>query len=461
MFIVCGIPRAATTLAAKLISLDPSVFCYAGETHLLSHLHENFEHFPCHPEKVAAVAQVLRTQMTVSMIDMPRFSVANGAHPKNMLFKESTVDDVIQNVSVGLAQGLYGVKLYEFGLNLLEDTIRTISNRESIGEKTPDNLFAAAAYGDQLSYKNFAVVREPIGVIKSMMQRVNSGDPFSDVFNQGIEVNIGIYLEYAETIIRCLKNDQTTLVRYEDIAIDPAVAVKQLHSVFGNTPDKDVLSFVESGKGQEIGDRAPMYYQRLKIKPDWGVLTPQVVHKILTLTKDVREVFGYGDNALQNFGFELPGKSGISDLEKPKFVAVSGFNIADGLVSKLWSREWNKRWIKKNARAIVYTPSDSPQVIGLEFISNFPDELLQGQQATLTISVNGQVCDVAQVGSGLCQAHARITLDSDSLRPLADGEFFALVTLESSVAFCPLVHTSGSSDSRMLSFQLISWRVER
>ena len=460
MFLVSGIPRASTTLVAKFASLTPQAFCYAGETHLVSFLHNYFQHFPCNPNRLEDVIKILTTQLNTTMLEAPRYGVSQGAHPGNLIFSEQHVSELVLTVREALASGLYGAQLYAAGLSALESTLRDVSQRKLVGEKTPDSIFAINTYAESVAIKNLAVVREPLGVVRSMAARVAGGDPFSNVFGGGIESNIGIYLDYANAVTSAVEKGHSRLVRFEDLATDPRSALIAMYKEFDTVPDEDVLTFSEQGGNQEIADRAPMYYQRLKIKTDFAALSPVDIWKVVNLTQQVRDNMGYSNQALIEFGFDIPDKwPGPADIPEA-LIPMSGFNEPDIAISRLWKSRTIRCWMRGSARFVIYLPSRKSRTLQLNFNSHFPAEVLADGEATLTAFIGEKTKDQGAVRSGSAAVTLNLVLDEEDLRPIGDSGAYTMVTLSSSHVYCPMVHLDASWDQRLVSFHAVDWNLD-
>lgn len=445
-FIVGGMPRGGTTIAAKFMSLHSDIFCYAGETSLVPLLFDLFEHFPCQPDNLDTVLMFLRSQLQTTMIEMPRFSVSRGAHPANLIFNEAALDQVMLAIGSALSAGYYGKKLYESALVTLGEVIAQADRRSIIGEKTPNNVFALAEFYGEGACIPVLAVREPIGTIRSMRLR---DDPYAAAFSGTTEHTIGIYLEYGEAILRCLQHAKALRVRYEDMAEDPALVLKQMFGLFGRIPEDRVIAFVEHGRDKEIADRAPMHYRRLRINTDAGSLSPVDQWKILALTKSVREAFGYGDNLLSEWGFEL-----VTDWPGDEIPAVvlplGGFH----------AKEPNgQSWMKKQGTLVAYMPKGTGYTVELALWSNFPESI--GCPISLKVMVNGVVREELQVACGQQQTRVILDLTAADLLPVGAKGSYVVLKLCSSLVYAPVAIVPHATETRAVSFLYCAGEIKR
>ena len=184
-----------------------------------------------------------------------------------------------------------------------------------------------ADYDGANTTKSIVVMREPIGVLRSMKARVEGGDVYASAFKGDLEANIGMYLEYAQAARQVLKSaaGKSLLVRYEDMAHKPATVVQDMFKLFEREPEEKVIQFVEGKWDRNIADRAPMNYRRLDVKAGFDALSPVDVWKIFSLTREVRNAFGYSDDVMAEFGFDVPSE--WPGMEVPsKVLQLYGFH---------------------------------------------------------------------------------------------------------------------------------------
>lgn len=443
-----GMPRGGTTVAAKFMSLHPDIFCYAGETHLIPFMHGMFGDLPCRPDKIDHVARYLRQQFMVTMVEMPRFSVSKGAHPGNLIFDEAAVDSLVEAVRNLLEARLYGIELYKACLAVLGDVLSKADPRPIQGEKTPSNIFAMADYADANAVRNIVVMREPLGVLRSMKARVEGGDSYASAFKGCLESNIGMYLEYAMAARRILSSTAgSLLIRYEDMAQNPADVVLDMFKMFGREPEDRVIQFVEGTWDREIADRAPMNYRRLKVKPGPDALLPIDVWRIFSLTREVREYFGYPDERMNEYGFEVP-------LQWPGREVPSKILPLYGFYQVGWI---GGPWMKRRGALIAYFDKGRTHEVTLELKSNFPEQL-QGT-IELQLSVNGIHLETQKVNTGCRTTSVHLEIDSDALVPMGTRGGYAIISISSSVTYSELGHVAGGTDEREISFQLTNWKI--
>lgn len=446
-FLVGGMPRGGTTVAAKLMSLHPHIFCYAGETHLIPFMHSMLRHLPCNVNKVDLVIAYLRQQFMTAMVEMPRFSVSQGAHPGNLIFDEASVDSLVDVLRIHLNDQLYGVALYEASLSMLKDLLAKADSREILGEKTPNNIFAMADYATQSTTTNVIVMREPFGVLRSMQARVDGKDVYANIFDGTLEVNIGMYLEYAMAARRLLEScNGILLVRYEDMAKQPASVVQKMFQQFGRAPDSQVIEFVEGKWNKKIADRAPMNYRRLTIKAGFDQLMPIDIWKILELTRAEREFFGYSDDVMSEFGFEIPTEFPEIDLPT-KLFTLYGFHPSQWIGGP---------YMKQRSGLIAYFTKSLHKEITLELKSNFPEEILEDVE--LSISVNRIPREKFMVSRGKQITKVNLKIHRDDILPAINYGGYITIDLVSSLSYCEIAHKANGHDAREISFQLVGWK---
>lgn len=450
--LIGGMPRGGTTVAAKFMSLHPDMFCYAGETHLVPFMHSLFGHLPCREDKIDLVTRFLHQQFMTAMVEMPRFSVSQGAHPGNLIFEEKNVADLVEAIRGHLTNQLYGEDLYRASLVTLRELLATSKAEQRIilGEKTPNNIFAMADYAWVKTAKNIVVMREPIGVLRSMRARVEGGDAYSGAFKGDLETNIGMYLEYALAARQVLNaTGESLLVRYEDIALAPAAVVQEMFSLFGLEVEDRVMQFVEGNRDREIANRAPVNYKRLNITANYGELSPVDIWKVFSLTRELREAFGYSDEAMRELGFELPSE--WPDVEIPaKALPLYGFHQTEGD---------DAPWMKRRGGLVVYLGKGQSHDITLEFNSEIPNQI-QGE-VELRASVNGIQREALTVLPGNQSTVVRVRIHADELVPMGNRGGYAIIDLASPMAYSRIGHTADGVDAREMSFQLRNWKIDK
>lgn len=450
--LVGGMPRGGTTVAAKFMSLHPDMFCYAGETHMIPFMHGLFGQLPCRRDKVDLVSKFLRQQFMTAMVEMPRFSVSQGAHPGNLIFEEKNVDDLVDAIRGHLNNQLYGVDLYKASLITLRELLSKSKAEQRIifGEKTPNNIFAMADYARLVATKNIVVMREPIGVLRSMKARVEGGDAYSGAFKGDLETNIGMYLEYAMAAQQVLNSSgEGLLVRYEDVAQTPATVVQEMFSLFGREAEERVVQFVEGKWDRDIANRAPMNYKRLNITTGYAELSPIDTWKVFSLTREFRKAFGYSDEEMAEFGFEVPSK--WPDVEVPsKVLPLYGFHQTGWIGGP---------WMKCKGGLVAYMGKGRVHDINLEFKSKFPEQI-QGE-VELRVSVNSKQREMLKVAAGSQSVTVNVKIRSDELVPMGNKGGYVVIDLASSVAYSQLGHTANGDDAREISFQLSNWKIDK
>lgn len=446
-FLVGGVPRGGTTVAAKFLSLHRDMFCYAGETHIVPLLHELFGQHPCAPAKIDTCIEFLRQQFMTTMVTMPRFSVSRGAHPANLIFDEQAVEDVLAFVRGRLAEGRCGQDLYHDALDLLSTLLAARDPRPLRGEKTPSNVFALAEYGGPGGPAPVVVLREPLGVVRSMRCRQ---DQFAGPFSGEIENCIGLYLEYVDACLRCLKQPGATLVRYEEMADDPAEVLRRAYALFGREPEERVVRFVEKGGDKEVADRAPMNYRRLTYSPKLEGIRGLDAWKIAELTRSVREAAGYDDACLARIGYPLAEHCPVAEV--PTLVTpLGGFHKCESE---------SHVWMKRQGRLAVYLPRTAKAVVRLSFWSNFPEEICGGRDITLSLLVDGAPREQVRVPAGQAATRLKTTLSGADLRPMGEAGSFAVLELRSSLAYAPIAVLDNTTDHRVVSFVFTGWKVK-
>lgn len=447
--LVGGMPRGGTTVAAKFMSLHPDIFCYAGETHLIPFMHGMFRDLPCRPDKIDHVVEYLRHQFLVAMVEMIRFSVSQGAHPGNMIFDEAAVDALVGAVRGYLEARLCGVELYRASLAALGCVLSQADPRPIQGEKTPSNIFAMADFAEADAVENIVVIREPLGVLRSMRARIEGGDPYTAAFKGGLELNIGVYLEYALAARKVLES--TTgglLVRYEDMAQNPSGVIRDMFNIFGREPEDRVIQFVEGKTDSTIADRAPMNYRRLRVKSEIEMLTPVDVWKIFSLTRGLREYFGYHDERMVEYGFDVPFQWPGKDVPS-KILPLYGFHKAGWL---------GEPWMKRRGALIAYFSTRDTHEITLEFKSDFPEQF--SDIIELQVAVDGVCRQSRQIITGSQVTPIHIRISPDTMVPMGPGGY-VVVEVTSSVAYCEIGHTRAGDDGREISFQLSNWKIDK
>lgn len=453
--LVGGMPRSGTTLAAKFLSLHSDIFCYAGETHLIPFMYGMMKHYPCLPEKQEAVLVLAAQNLQSALVDMPRYSVSRGAHPGNLIFDESDVAGVVGALRGILREGLTGEQLYASLREEMRHLISRRSPRQYVGEKTPSNIFVMAEEERHHGTLNLSVVREPFGVVESMEARVGN-DPYADAFSGTIEHQIGIYISYGEAVARAGRNGCGMLVRYEDMAKEPARVVERMFGHFGKTPEARVLDFVEGAPDPDIAGRAPMHYRRLAVKPISGKKSPLELWKILTLTGAVRGMFGYDDAYMRSLGAPerpvWPKEVAVHDCVIPLF-GLS--RVTNGL--SRFSETWR---MEQDARLIAYVSKVADQRIILDIERVAPDGM-DWAEARLTACLGGEVALVAPLGEGKKCSKMEIPVRRDQISPIEGAGGFILIDLHSSHAYSPLAHTVQGQDHRPCSAIIRGMRVKK
>jgi len=446
-FLVGGMPRGGTTVAAKFMSLHPDIFCYASETHLISYLYDFFRQHPCHPEKVKVVSEFLRSQLTTTMLEIPRFNVSKGAHVGNLIFDESSVNALVSELHELLVSGASGETMYRWSLEALRRSVAKCSARPILGEKTPSNVFAMADFpGNEYLTKPVLVVREPFGALRSMRRR---SDPYASAFSGDTESNIGIYLDYGHAITRCLDKSDSLLVRYEEMANDPADVLTRMFGMFGLVPEERVINFVERGRDKEIADRAPMNYRRLTMDVNHNEMTQVDIWKILALTRSLRNELGYTDEVMEEWG--LPSAVDWPGDDVPSAILpLGGFYPAEAN---------GHRWMKQQGRLAVYIPSGKCRRVRIDLWSCFPSEIVQGNCVNLCLLLDGRVLEQVTVPCGQQNTRLEVALSEADVQPMGVQGSFAVITLQSSVSFTPMTATADGLDVRDISFLMHGWAI--
>jgi hypothetical protein len=448
--LIGGMPRGGTTVAAKFMSLHRDIFCYAGETHLIPFMHAMFGQLPCRDDKIDLVTDFLRQQFATAMIEMPRYSVSQGAHPGNLIFKEKDVDDLVEAIRSYLKAGLCGSELYKSSLATLRELLSKADQRILLGEKTPNNIFAMADYAERDLTKNIVVMREPIGVLRSMKARVEAKDAYSDAFKGDLERSVGMYLEYAMAARQVLDSSAGgLLVRYEDMAQKPGSVVRDMYKLFGREPEEAVIQFVEGKWDSAIANRAPMNYKRLSINASYAALSPLDIWKAFSFTREVREAFGYSDTAMMELGFEVPSE--FPDMEiPPKVLPLYGFHQTGWIANP---------WMKGRGGLVVYLGKGRSYHVILEFKSRFPEQVQS--EIVLVVSINHIIRETVKVATGKQSTVLDLTIYSDELIPMGNGGGYVVIDLRSPVAYCQLGHAALGNDAREVSFRLVKWKIEK
>lgn len=434
-------------MAAKFLSLQQDMFCYAGETHIIPLLQELFGQHACVPGKIDACVRFLRPQLMSSMVEMPRFSVSRGAHPANLIFDEQAVELTLDVVKSSLKRGRFGEALFGDALELLRDMLAERDPRTILGEKTPSNVFALAEHGPGHTTVPVVVMRDPVGVVRSMRSRQ---DKYAEPFSGDIEKCIGIYLEYGTACLRCLEQPDSVLVRYEEMAEDPGEVLRRVFARFDRVPEERVVRFVERGGDKEIADRAPMNYKRLTLSSKTDGLTPLDVWKTAEFTRGLRVASGYTDDYLAGIGYPVPEECPGVDVPV-MLTPLGGFHQTEPN---------SYAWMKREGRLIAYMPKTSKAVVRLMFWSNFPDVVTEGKSVGLTLYVNGSQRQSVQVTGKKGAAVIEAVLLTDDLCPMGTTGCYAILELRSSMAYAPIAALDGSNDSRLVSFVLTCWSVK-
>lgn len=442
--IIGGMPRGGTTLAAKFFSLHEDIFCYAGETHVIPLIHGLLRHFPCVPRRKEEVVGYLRHEFMTAMVAMPRYSVSKGAHPANLIFDENKVEWLLSRLSTMLGRKLFGEEAHLFCMNLLRELLAECDRRPVLGEKTPSNIFAMAAHGAATSTLPVVVVREPFGVITSMRARIATGVEHSAVFGGDVEHNIGMYLEYAEAALQCMSESRALLVRYEDMANDPAAVLSSMYGALSRTPEERVIRFVEKGGDKTIADRAPMNYKRLAVRCNQNNYAPDELWRIAVLTARVRTSLGYDDAMLSSMGYELQ-EFFPPPVPAPMVVPLSGFYPDSGQ---------GACWMSERGALVAYFPERSRNEISLKFWSCFPAGMLPFGIVNLRILVGGVVREELSVREGEQLSSVCLFVSADEMSPMANGAGWVRIDLHSSAVFSPLAQTDTGGDTRSISFLL-------
>ncbi|WP_179058977.1 sulfotransferase [Pseudomonas taiwanensis] len=447
-FLVGGMPRGGTTVAAILMSLQKDIFCYAGETHLLPLIHSMFGSLPCRKDRLGPVIDYLHRQLTISMIEMPRFNVGQGTHPANIIFHEHDVDFITAAIRERLECQMFGEDLYRSSLSILRERLGRVMPRPFLGEKTPSNIFAMSDFDADSSLKKLVVVREPFGVLRSMKARVEGGDAYSDLFKGDIEAGIGMYLEYGEAAQKVMKSSGGGFsIRYEDMAKDPAAIVKDMYSKFGVAPEDRVIDFVNGKIGREGSEFASVSYKRFDVKCGIGSMSSQDAWKVLALTRNVRAAFGYTDDVLADYGYDVGyefEEIGIST----KVVPMSGFHLEEA-----------NPWMKRKARMVVYAAERCTHTVNLQFMSIFPQQI--PKDVELRLELDGLSREVARVGAGRHVFSLEFKIEADDLKPMGRKGGFTIIDLIASMAFVPIAHMDDSFDAREVSFRLVKTHISK
>ncbi|WP_415518058.1 MAG: hypothetical protein ACEB74_10065 [Desulfovibrio aminophilus] len=433
-------------MAAKFLSLHSDMFCYAGETHIIPLTVSMFGQNACQKSKVNHCIQFLRGQLMTSMVTMPRFSVGKGAHPANLIFDEAAVEQVLSTLRSLLLAGCHGRPLYVAMLQLLRNLLAERDPRTIIGEKTPSNIFAQAEYGGGDGPVPVVVMREPLGVVRSMRGRQ---DCYADPFGGEIESCIGIYLDYGAACLACLENPRGIQVRYEEMAEDPAKVLRSTYALFGREPEERVIRFVEKGGDKEVADRAPMNYKRLAVNANIESLTPLDAWKIMEFTRPIRQAAGYSDAEMQRMGYNVPEACPAAEVPK-MVVPLGGFHP---------SQADSCAWMQRQGRLVAYMPKAKSTTLRLFFWSSFPDLVTNGTPVELSLFVDGKERDRVQVTKKNGAAVLQVTLFGEDLKDFGPSGHYAILEIRSSLAYAPITACEDTVDGRVVSFVLTSWAM--
>jgi len=427
--------------------MHDDIFCYASETHIIPQLYNLFRKFPCHPAQVDTVGAYLQRHLTQTMIEMVRYNVERGARPGILIFDEDAVEDAVSGIRSFLHEGQCGSRLYSSALELIRELLDSRDPRPIKGEKTPGNIFAMANYPEEHRVVPIAVIREPIGTVRSMQQR---NDPYAGAFAGGTERNIGMYMEYAEAVHRCMQNTRSQLVSFEEIAQDPVRVLTRLHRIFDREPDEHVMRFVEGAPDKEIPVRYNINYRRQKLSANAGDLTPVDLWKIGNLTKGIREAFNYSDEMLSALGYNIPTEWPGEELTAA-FLPLSGFYPAEAN---------GNIWMRREGRLIAYLPPKYSNgcSVDLNLWSRFPGEIA-GDGITLDVFVNGKPKHQFLIQSGPRRSLLSVRLERYDLKPVGNAGSYAFVELRSSIAYAPAVIIPNAKDIREISFVLSDWSL--
>ena len=447
--VIGGMPRGGTTVAAKFYSLHEDIFCYAGETHFLPLIFNLVGTTPCIGAQVDVVANHIRHQLISTMVEMLRYSVKKGAHKRNLIFSEKTVDDMMPEVWSILNDGSTGQDLYGRALGVMRSAISSGTDRPVVGEKTPSNLFHMAEYGHLFEGTlSVAVVREPFGVLRSMRGRCVANDDYSGAFDGCIESNLGVYLAYARAVKRTLESKNSLLIQYEEMANDPAEVLRRMYGYWGREPDDRAVNFVENGNDTEVADRAPMFYKRLKLRSTSDLFTPDEIWKIATLTRSVRSELEYPDELLAGVGWDIPAEwSG--HLAQSQVFALDGF---------LPPNEEGAMYLARRGSLVVYLKKARKHILDLKFWSEFPD-YLKAEEVSLTLSINGK--EIGRVFPGIGPQVSRFEYEfrDEDLQAMNAEDQYAIIKLESSHTFSPMATTVGGTSGVNRSVLLYDYSV--
>lgn len=445
--LVGGMPRSGTTVTAKFLSLDPDIFCYAGETHVIPLMMSLTGRIPCLSEQTERIVQFMSHHLKVTLLDMPRYSVAHGAHPANLIFDEPDVEFLTHEIRDLLSRQQTGVLLYQSLQAILRRVISNRVPRSIIGEKTPSNIFSMALHATGDSARHVVVVREPFGVIRSMSKRVSGKDPYSGCFDGEIEHQIGLYVEYGNAAVRCRAGNRCLLVHHEDLACDPFAVVSGLFALFDRHPDERILRFVEQGRDKEVADRAPMYYKRLTLSSDISHLSSVDIWKIFHLTGAVRKSLGYSTDEMTRYGFPATADWPSGVPVPDRLVPLSGFHEQTG----------QGLFMKDIAVIAAYFSRLRTYRLVFELESNFPEAC--GAHATLGVFIGGQRIHESQVASGNRIAKFEFSVSANALHPIDSSGAYSLIELRSSHVYAPLAHLRGGFDHRERSFKIKSMKI--
>ena len=423
-FLVGGLPRSGTTAVANLFNFHPAAHCCAQESAIAPMCLHFAGSAPVAQRHLPSVRQEVFRWLDLALRDIGDHHFdANAAFEAERQwnrFDAQRVRFFAHRISDLLEAGLYGEELIRRSLAAFRNEIATDTQRAFIGEKSPDNVFALARFG-QLGAKLAVVMkREPCGFVRSMRLVQTGAERFDKLFRQSFWKMLGMYINYAEAIARLRPAAGLLVVDYEDLLAYPLSFTSKFFATAGFTPN----AVAEM--------RAAASLRPQKSRRAWADLPAAELAIVWHVTQDARAQLGY------NAGYYA--RQGL--LEQPSSeafcVAADGAHAMTGFHSN--GADNPLLWLADVGRLAVETMPQTTKVTFSFWVNLPPSVLPLGGVATLDICAGSPEHVVARlaVTGGPCDCE--VTIDLHEVAPLLASSAGALriFTFRASHAFCPV-----------------------
>jgi Sulfotransferase family len=422
--IVGGMPRGGTTALAELLCLHPDCYCFSAETHFIPIAHRFLTMAPRPPAARPFVEAEIAREVHFAIGTMLKYNLDLTEDKRHDIILDEDIDDWCRFLSaLVMANGDAASGLAEV-VARMGRFFRAKTGRPVVGEKTPDNIAAVAAFGPLGSRRVLAVSREPFAVIASLERRAEvAADPSAGSFGGPLHARCGLYVEALSAILAVRGQQRVQLVHYEHLVDGRAERI--LQQTLEGTGLALTDAFMATTQGFFHSADSPSAIDRFA--PDeraliWGLTAPE------------RERAGYGaDFYGQPVATSVPSRSGLRGYDLQLYLLSGGQpETHEGqALYRLGGQAHLALHVRRGARSAR-----------LRGWSNYPDYVLaEGQSASIAVSRPGsdRPCAIAEVGRG--PTWSALELDLADWPPdciLGDIEVRRL-TVTSDPVFVPLV----------------------